>query len=802
MGIAIGIDLGTTNSCVAVVQGNQAKIIEDVAGHRIHPSVISFHPNGETLVGHTARDRLVIDPANTIYSFKRLIGRDLGTQEMQELIASFPFEVIDKNRIPVLKTRQRETTLPEVSAIMLKSLRSMCKETYGIDINECIITVPANFTDVQRASTKIAGRIAGFNVLRILNEPTAAALAYGFGAEREERIAIYDFGGGTFDITIISLMGDVFEVLATAGDTFLGGDDFDAKIVKDMLMQFKKEHGFDPSDDPVAMQRLRSVAERAKCQLSTINEVQATLRELARDKKGQLIDFSFSMTRERFDQLIHSLIERSLATCEEALSIAKLSVHDLDNIVMVGGTTRIPRIRQEVESFFKKKPRTEINPDEVVAIGAAINAFSLTGEPLPEHLKPATRQSTVDPFSRRSLKPDVTPPAAVSERAVSPFRSAPKIAPASAASLPAADDPFADLPAPKEAKLDAPFAEDSAPIFSDPFAEKRHAPPAPPLKKDTPPTTSPSPEEDDTWGDLPAPMPPPPKASDDPFGLDSDLPIPVPRDPAADDFDAGLRPTATHAPAETHTEEITDLEEFEEIEEIEEITDDGDALDAPSHGAFDDFGSLDFPVAPPATERASATTPDSMQGLPPVLRADPMPTAAALEPDLLKPLDQVVGEDGKEAVPEQHEAFVVPIKQTAPAVLLDVTPRALGVATAGGYCDIIIERNAAIPIEQSRTFTTSRNDQTEVTIEVYQGESRKTEENTLLGKIYLTDIRPALRGEITIRVTFEIDTDGILNVDAVNEESGMAQSTSIQISGGLDEAQIDSLVKKYSDNDE
>ena len=387
MGIAVGIDLGTTNSCAAVVQGERARVVENEEGRRVQPSIISFAPDGSTLAGWRAKDRLVADPANTFYSFKRLLGRDLESEEMRHVLAGMPYEIASgPDGIPLVSARGRQVTLPELSAMMLSHLKEVCAANLGVDIEEAVITVPANFNDVQRSSTKVAGRIAGFNVLRILNEPTAAALAYGFGGERSERIAVYDFGGGTFDITVIELMEDIFEVLSTAGDTYLGGDDFDEKVAEEMRRAFAKEHDIDLGGDPQAMQRVRSVAERIKCQLSSLEEVEATLRELAHGPGGEPIDFTFRLTRGRFEQLIGSLVERSLATCDEALKLAKLDRSSLDNLVLVGGTTRIPLVRSKVEEYFGRPPRMEINPDEVVAIGAAIHAYSLTGESLPENL--------------------------------------------------------------------------------------------------------------------------------------------------------------------------------------------------------------------------------------------------------------------------------------------------------------------------------------------------------------------------------------------------------------------------------
>lgn len=757
MGIAVGIDLGTTNSCVAVVQAQRARVVEDLEGKRIQPSVISFPPNGEILAGHAAKDRLVIDPHNTVYSFKRLLGRELGSQEMNHIIEDFPYEVLEgPEGIPAVRTRGREISLPEISAMMLKHLKEMCYENLGVDINEAVITVPANFNDVQRSSTKIAGRIAGFNVLRILNEPTAAALAYGFGGNKAEKIAVYDFGGGTFDITIIELMDDIFEVLSTAGNTFLGGDDFDEKIIGEMRSTFLMQHRYDLGEDPTAMTRVRSVAERIKCQLSTLDEVEATLREIAYGPGGAGIDFSYKMTRKRFEELIEPLVDKSLVTCEEALKLAGLDPSSLDNLILVGGTTRVPMVRRKVEKFFGMEPRTEINPDEVVAIGASIHAYSLTGEELPEKLPERPR-----PRAGR----DMTSGLSASVRTVG-------LAGRDIESLLPPSDLDFDLDSP-----DLPGLPDSE------------------LTADLP--GLPSPGEGAGVADLPGKLSPGavPIGTMRPSGQGimgqkgkvrsvqktmMGIAPPVLEEPIEPDL-----PFEDPGDSQASPEEI-DMDMLELIPE----SDPPPSPDFPAKypgDAPDGFGDIGFGALP--------TEPPGPPEAPVALRSEP-PKANAFR----EPLDMVGGEDD-EPVDRSRESFSVDVSVSGKAkstLLLDVTPRGLGVATAGGYCDQIIERNAAIPIEQSRLFSTSTDGQTEVLVDVYQGESRRVAENAKLGQLQLSGLRSAPRGDIKIRVTFEIDTDGILGVSARNEETGEAQTTRILLTGGMDEDQVNKLVARYS----
>jgi molecular chaperone DnaK len=690
MGTAVGIDLGTTNSCVAVVQGGHARVVEDLDGKPIQPSVVSFLTNGEVIAGHDAKARQIVDPANTIYSFKRLLGRDIDSPEIQSVVRDLPYAVGEgPGGVPVVRpTSGREVSLPEISAMMLRHLREMTCEVLDRDITDAVITVPANFNDVQRSSTKVAGRIAGFNVLRILNEPTAAALAYGLGGNKAERIAVYDFGGGTFDITIIELQDEVYEVLSTAGDTFLGGDDLDAKIVEEMRGQFLRQERCDLAADQTAFQRVRTVAERIKCQLSTLDDVQATLREIAYGPGGKALDFQFSLSRTRLEALVAPFVERSLKTCEEALKLAKIDRSALDNVILVGGTTRVPLVRRRVEEFFGQRPLTDINPDEVVAIGAAIHAFSLTGEELPADVVMKKRPGRAD---------DV---------AIAPITIR-------AQQLPP------QTPAQQAAHKPSPLP----PAFAAP-------PPAPPTAQRT------------IMGlpKIPVPKPPVAVEQDEPFG---ELPPPM----------------------------------------IEESA---------------DFGSLEFDLPPPAAPSPSRG--ERSDSMPEVLFGS-FPGEAAAPAAPSRVLDTIAGEEEAAAPAEDEDrrSYAVPTaKGAVSTLLLDVTPRALGVATAGGFCDPIIERNAPIPIEQSRLFSTSTENQTEVLIDVYQGESRRVEENAKLGNVVLGGLRPTARGEIKIRVTFEIDTDGILRVSARNEETGEAQRTKINLTGGLSDDQVSALVAKYA----
>jgi molecular chaperone DnaK len=531
----VGIDLGTSNTVVAVVQGNKATVIPDSDGNRIHPSVVSFHPNGSVLVGRDAKRRRIIDPANTIYSAKRLIGRSFRSDSVGAMIERCPYKVIEgDNQQSIIIARGNEYTVEEISAFVLRHVKALAETHIKMPIRQAVITVPANFNDGQREATRTAGRVAGLNVLRILNEPTAAALAYGYGRGLTNRIVIYDFGGGTFDITALQLNDRVFEVLSTAGDTFLGGDDIDERIVDHMVDLFLRQHRVDLRYNTNAMARLRSVGEQIKCQLSSRPKAVVQVQEIAYGGGGQPLDLNFTLTVEALNAMSNDLVQRSFLICDEAMGLAGLTATQIDDIVMVGGSTRMPLVRQAVQGYFGIDPRTDINPDEVVAIGAAIQAAAL---------------------SRSGVTSETTAPA--------------------------------------------------------------------------------------------------------------------------------------------------------------------------------------IPGAPGGAPAAGADGVDS--------------------------------------------------------VLLDVTPRALGLAVVGGYAETVIPRNSQIPVEQTRRFSTSQDNQSMVRLQVCQGESRLFEENEALGELLLEDIRQAPRGQVEIDVTFEIDTNGILQVSAVDIQTGRIQKARVQLLGTVDEAKVTNM---------
>lgn len=504
-GKVIGIDLGTSNSVVSVLVNGEPVVIPDAQGRTIHSSVVAFLPDGEILVGNDAVPRKIIDPVNTVYSAKRLIGRPFFSEEVRIAQTHYPYEVVcGEDNNPKIVASGREYSAEEISAMILTHMRDLAEAYLGERIDRAIITVPANFNEGQRTATKVAGEIAGLEVVRILNEPTAAALAYGYGQGRREKVVIYDFGGGTFDITVLDLRDSVFEVLSTAGNTYLGGDDFDNRLVDFMVAAFHHRYAYDLSTEIVAMQRLKNIAEQVKCDLSEKDKVAVQIQEMI-PGSAQPVVLSFSLTREGFYERCQDIVQQTFLVCDEALRLAELTHHEIDHVVLVGGTTRMPLVRDMVSRYFVKEPVGDINPDEVVAVGAAIFAASL---------------------------------------------------------------------------------------------------------------------EADSGG-------------------------------------------------------------------------------------------------------------------------------------------------GRSAL------------------LIDVTPQALGIATAGGFCDTVIERNENIPTERSRTFTTNRDYQDVVKLEILEGDSRRAEENRKIGELMLEGVRPAPRGQVQIQVTFEIDTDGILNVSAVDVETGLRQSARLAVAGSL-----------------
>jgi len=510
MGLAVGIDLGTSNSCVAIVRDGDPVVITDREGHNTQPSVVAFGHGRSVVVGHRARRQLIYAPQNTVASAKRLIGRRFKSNEVQALIPSTAYSVIEgPNNDSRVRIQGRVYSVPEISAHILQHMRRVAEEAMGEVVDRAVITVPAHFNDHQRQATRDAATIAGLDCLRILNEPTAAALAYGFRRGHRQHILVYDLGGGTFDVSILRLDGDIFEVVSTAGDNFLGGDDFDHALADHLLEEAFRSTGMDLSENRTARLKLRAAAEEAKIALSSAAEVEISVPNLARDAQGEELALNTRINRTEYARLVMPLVQRSLRTCDEALSLAGMAASQMDHIIAVGGMTRYPLIREAVTQYFGRQPFSDLNPDEVVAQGAAIQAHNLTSE---------------------------------------------------------------------------------------------------------------------------------------------------------------------------------------------------DVVDSP--------------------------------------------------------------------------------------VLLDVTPQSLGVRTVGGFIETLIPRNTPIPTHALKAFHTAHDEQTEVHISVFQGESRMAADNELLGQFVLDGLRPAPRGEVKVRVSFEIDTDGIVHVLAEDVEAGTARDLRIEASSGLTEEDI------------
>jgi molecular chaperone DnaK len=522
----LGIDLGTTNSACAVVRDGRASVVRR-GEDRIVPSVVAALPDGSIVVGNRAKRRRAIDPTQVVYSAKRLIGRRFSQPEVQRMKSLVPYTIREgNNESVVVELGARLHSIVEISAYILTYLREMAEEALGERATKAVIAVPANFTDGQRSATRIAARLAGLDVIRVINEPTAAALAYGYIEDTDRRIAVYDFGGGTFDVTILQITRNVFEVLATAGEMFLGGDDIDECILEIMVDAFRDQHGGELIDSAVAMERLRAVAESVKIELSEQERSVVNLEDVLPGRTGKI---ELSMHDLGMRRKIEAIVRRTVPVCEDALRTAGLAAHQIDEIVLVGGTTRLPLVREVVQQVFGKPPQTSINPMSVVAVGAAIQGAALMGS-----------------------------------------------------------------------------------------------------------------------------------------------------------------------------------------------------------------------LVPMATGGVSA------------------PTGAT----------------------------------PASAVLLDVTPRSLGVRTVGGYVDFIIERNSPIPVEQTRLFTTTRDNQRFVRIQVCQGESEEFEKNLKLGEVVLSGLREAPRGEVTIAVTFEINTDGLLEVRARDRDTGLQQVATMRVLGGLSEDEVTAMAER------
>lgn len=661
----VGIDLGTTNTIVAAVRGGRVHVLADEQGRRLLPSVVSFHPSGDVLVGYAAKERRIVDAKNTIASVKRLIGKAWDTDEIKRARHRFAFDLKEGGgQGPLVVARGQEYTLPEISAFVLRRAKQIAEHALDETVDRAVITVPANFNELQRAATKVAGRIAGLEILRIINEPTAAALAYGLGRSTKERIAIYDFGGGTFDCTLLDLSGSVFEVLATAGDSFLGGDDVDLAISERMADAFLRAHRYDARAHPETFERLRAAAETLKVTLSTQTRAQVKLREIAFGVGGAHLDLDFGMTRDELDALAAPLVERTFAVCQEALSMARLPVNAFDKTILVGGTTRMALVRRRVEHFFGTPPLDRVNPEEVVGIGAAIQAAALTEAARRQNIPPPPLVATRKPIPSTAdedgdeITVATSVPAEIA--ALQRSQSVPGLSLTPGRSRPAGPNPY---------------GETVQPVGPGTAAASRPASARPPGELLPPTSATASLDRGRTASARPPGEPPP-------------------------------TPTSATAPADR-----------------------GRALSSRPPGEF-----------LPASAPAPADRVRSVSSRPPVEAA------------------------------------------TAP-VLVDVTPRALVVETVGGWCDVVVQRNAKIPCERSRAFATSSDGQTLVRVRVAQGEDPYFRNNTFLGEVELTGLRAAPRGVVTIQVRFEVDESGTLQVFATDVATGREAHALLQLVG-------------------
>jgi molecular chaperone DnaK len=512
--IAVGIDLGTSYSCVAVTQGGPPQVLLNEWGEKTHASCVSFLEDGTVLVGNDAKKNIITNAESTVYSAKRLIGRFYFSDEVKKAQAVMPYRIVEGPYNAVrIQVRDRDMAIPEISALVLKEMKAIAETALGREVTKAVVTCPAYFNDNQRQATKDAGRIAGLEVLRIINEPTAAALAYGFGKDISQKICVYDLGGGTFDVSILEIGKDVFEVLSTAGDTYLGGDDFDDRIMAWLAEDFLKTHGLDLRQNKFCLQMLKEAGERAKIEVGRHGVAEISVPGICQSPEGQVIDLTARLSADQFNKMVMDLVQRTFKVCDEALQSARLTAGDVDAVILVGGPTRLPIVRNSVRHYFQKDAMAGIDPDEVVALGASIQASALLN------------------------------------------------------------------------------------------------------------------------------------------------------------------------------------------------------ADAATYGQA--------------------------------------------------------------------------------SYLLDVTPLTLRVGTVGGFTEKIIDKNTPIPIEKSKTFTTSRDGQDRVKIRVYQGESNRAEECELLGEFEFTGFRIGYRGEVQIQVTFEIDSNGIVNVAATDLETGQKTSTTISLSSGLSEQDLE-----------
>ena len=833
MSVAIGIDLGTTNTVVAAVVDGVAVTLQNEEGKRLLPSVVSFQENGQVLVGEAAREKRLTDPENTIFSVKPLLGRAWDSEETQAARARFPFKLVQgAKNATMVQARDVDYALPEISAFVLRRAKAIAESALKQTVDKAVITVPANFNDLQRASTKIAGKLAGLDVMRILNEPTAAALAYGQSIKNAEKIAIYDLGGGTFDITLLDLTDSVFEVLGTAGDTALGGDDIDRLIVDRIVKEVQTKFRIDPRSNAASLARISFLAEEVKKELSSATQFSRELTGVAYKSRGQPLSLQFQMTRAELEAAAMPLLTRTVKVSQQSMAAVNLSPKDFSRVILVGGATRMPLVARVVESLFGKPPSLKVNPDEVVALGAAIQAHALnrtkaahknvvkaapkppppppTAQPpwMPAPKKPPPVPQAPTVRAMDAVKPPPVPgsapkiptPSPSSSQKLSAYRPAssskmPAVRPASTPNMAAVKPPPVPPPVPrpsaskvaaaKPAADEHPaltemmtFSKGTASISWDlpsETAKPEPAPAAPPSPPPTPRTKSiaeldlPDLEMTSIKGPTEVRSSTGIVAAPDPID-DLEFGLDLPKGPAGTKIMAA--PQVPPPPGFGGGHGGTQIMQAPKVAPpAEQDLDFGEGFGGTAFGASDLVpGPRDHSEPPPPPP-------------PPSSRNEPfgeLDLAAAMTPEKF----------------EQGSAINTSAQTP---LLIDVTPLSLGVETVGGYADVLIPANSPVPCEKTRTFMTASDNQTSVTVRVAQGESPKFGQNTRLGDLELSGLRGARRGEVKISVTFELDADGILNVRARDPDTGRETAATMRLVGASNElADLDAMAARQA----
>ena len=744
----VGIDLGTSNTVVACCdEAGAPRVLADDNGYKIQPSVVSFHPNGSVIVGAEAKQRRIIDPRNTVYSVKRLIGRAFKAPEIAIAQGRTPFTIKEGvNQQPVIATRAGEFAIPEISAIVLDHARNVARKALGTDVTRAVITVPANFVEGQRSATATAGAIAGLTVVRVLNEPTAAALAYGHQRRLDRTIAVYDFGGGTFDVTILRLENQVYEVLGTAGDSFLGGDDLDERLVDHMVNVFLEKKRMDLRTNELAMMRLRAVAEQTKIELSRRTRAIVKVDEIAYGPGGAPLDLELEITRDEFVGKVTDVIERTFPVCEEAMRLANLDPSGIDDVVLVGGTTKIPYVRERVNQVFAKAARTDVNPEEAVAIGAALQAETL--QKVLSGKRTTAKSPVAPPGGTLPQRQPSTPLAGPPGRSTAPRVASEATDTGVDPTIPRRNTAPMGLPTvPPARPTTERAAARGAAVDRIPAARPGTAPGAPtPLARITRP------------GNAPPPIP----------GASAKTIMGVPAAPLGQSSD--------------EISEITYTEE--EVTQTRPVTEQPTTPPGDPNASWDDL----LPPTNPAHQ-----APTMMQQPAPHQARTLIAGQPAAPPPPATPAQQaptlIQGLTGVAPMPVRGMTPTVPVP--AGPVVLDVTPRGLGIGTVAGYCEELIRRNSRLPTEIKRNFTTSRDKQDTVRIRVCQGESRRIDENLMVGELILEGLEPRPRGETTIEVTFAIDASGVLQVRARDARTGQERRASLDILGAQSPAEVD-----------